>query len=103
MSYIELTTENFEEKVLQSKIPVAVDFWAEWCMPCRMFAPVFEEVSEELEGAVVFGKINVDNQPDLAQKYKIMTIPTVLLFKGGEPVDKSVGGMTKDQLVQFLK
>ena len=103
MSYIELTTENFEEKVLQSNIPVAVDFWAEWCMPCRMFAPVFEEISEELAGKAVFGKINVDEQPDLAQKYKVMTIPTVLLFKGGEPVDKSVGGMTKDELIEFVK
>ena len=77
------TTENFETEVLGSDVPVLVDFWATWCMPCRMLAPVIEEIASENEGKIKVGKVNVDENPDLARKYRVMSIPTVLVFKNG--------------------
>ena len=75
------TTDNFEAEVLGSDVPVLVDFWATWCMPCRMLAPVIEEIASENEGKIKVGKVNVDENPDLARKYRVMSIPTVLVFK----------------------
>ncbi len=97
---IEITTDNFEEVVLKNEKPVLVDFWASWCGPCKMLAPVVEEFADE-QADVVVGKINVDEHPLLASKYGIMTIPTLMLFKNGEMLKKSVGVIPKDALVKF--
>ena len=88
---LELTDGNFEQEVLQSDVPVLVDFWAEWCMPCRMLAPTIDELANEYGGKIKVGKVDTDSNRDVSVKYGIMNIPTVLLFKGGEVVDKFVG------------
>ena len=100
---IEIKTETFDEIVLQSEIPVLVDFWAPWCGPCRMVGPIVEEVAEEMVGKVKVCKINVDNEPALAMKYSVMTIPTLMVFKNGEIADKTVGAMGKEDLVDFIE
>lgn len=96
------TKSNFNEEVLQSDVPVLVDFWASWCMPCRMLGPVIDEISAEADGFKV-GKINVDEQPELAAKYNVMSIPTVMVFKNGEVVSTSVGVQPKDALLKMVK
>lgn len=96
------TDENFNEEVLSSNIPVLVDFYADWCGPCKMLAPVIETLATELEGKVKVGKLNVDNAPDTAQKYGIMSIPTLLYFKNGEIVNKTIGVVAKSEIEQVL-
>ena len=91
---VEITKDNFEEVVLKNDLPVLVDFWATWCGPCKMIGPIVEELSEELAGKAVFGKLNVDNQPELAMQFQVMSIPTLLLFKNGEIVNKKVSFVT---------
>ena len=103
MAEIKITTQNFEEEVLKSDIPVLVDFWATWCGPCKMLAPVLAEIAEEYKGKIKVGKINVDEEPDLAVKYHVMNIPMLLLFKDGERAKQTIGYKTKEQLVEFLK
>ena len=93
---------NFDEIVLQAKTPVLVDFWAEWCGPCRMVAPVVEELAEEYEGRISFVKLDVDQNPKTASKYGIMSIPTLLLFKNGSPVSNIVGFRPKAELKRSL-
>lgn len=100
---VEITKDNFEEVVLKNDLPVLVDFWATWCGPCKMIGPIVEELSEELAGKAVFGKLNVDNQPELAMQFQVMSIPTLLLFKNGEIVNKKVGFMPKEKLVEMLE
>lgn len=100
MSAVTITKENFEQEVLKSDIPVVVDFWATWCGPCKMLAPVIEELAAE--GNVKVGKINVDEEGELAVKFNVMSIPTVMLFKGGQAVKTTVGYMTKEQLKESL-
>lgn len=96
------TDENFNEEVLSSNIPVLVDFYADWCGPCKMLAPVIETLAAELEGKVKIGKLNVDTAPDTAQKYGIMSIPTLLYFKNGEIVNKTIGVAAKSEIEQTL-
>ena len=96
------TKENFNEEVLGSDVPVLVDFWASWCGPCKMLGPVIEEISEEADGFKV-GKINVDEQPELARKYNIMSIPTVVVFKNGQAVKAASGVRPKQDLLGMLK
>jgi thioredoxin 1 len=99
---VEFTDSNFEEQVLKSDKPVLVDFWAEWCGPCRMVGPVVEELSNDYSGKAVVGKVNVDQNPGVAAKYGIRSIPTILFFKNGEVVDKSVGAVPKAALADKL-
>ena len=99
---VEITKDNFEEVVLKNQLPVLVDFWATWCGPCKMIGPIIEELSEELEGKVVFGKLNVDKQPELAMQFQVMSIPTLILFNNGEITNKKIGFMPKEKLVEML-
>ena len=95
---IEVNDANFEEVVLKSEIPVLVDFWAEWCGPCRMVAPVVEELSHDYEGKLLVTKVDVDSNPNTAMKFGIRNIPTILFIKNGEVVDKHVGAAPKSAL-----
>lgn len=99
---IEVNDANFEEVVLQSDKPVLVDFWAEWCGPCRMVGPVVEELAEDYEGKAVITKMDVDSNPGIPAKYGIRNIPTILFFKGGEVVDKQVGAAPKTAFSQKI-
>ncbi|MFR4008015.1 MAG: thioredoxin [Christensenellales bacterium] len=101
MALITLTKDNFEQEVLQAKQPVLVDFWASWCGPCRMLSPIVDQLAEELTEIKV-GKINVDEQPELAEQFRVMTIPTLLVFKNGEKVLSSVGVKPKQQIIEML-
>ncbi len=97
-----ITAENFNEEVVQSSLPVLLDFWAEWCGPCRMLAPVVAEIAQEKAGALVVGKVNVDEERELAARFSIESIPTVLLLRQGKVAAKSVGYVTKEQLYRSL-
>lgn len=99
---IKVTNLNFEEEVIKSDIPVVVDFWASWCAPCRMLAPILEEVASENEGRFKVGKINIDEEMELATKFKVYSIPTIMVFKGGERVGATLGYMSKEELEEFI-
>ena len=101
MSYINITNQNFNEEVLQSDKPVLIDFWASWCGPCRMIAPIVEEIAEERSDIKV-GKINVDEEPELATRFGIMSIPTLVVMKDGEMINKLVGARPKNQILDML-
>ena len=100
---IELTAENFATEVLQSDVPVLVDFWAVWCAPCRMIAPVVEELAESYDGNVKVGKLNVDEQGDIAMQYNIRGIPALLMFDGGQVRDQMVGAGSRDSIVAMIE
>ena len=102
MAEIKLTSVNFENEVLKSDIPVLVDFWAEWCGPCKMLAPVIAEIAEEYDGRLKVCKLNIDEEMSLAVKYGIASIPTVLMFEKGEIIKKSVGFAPKESIISEL-
>ena len=97
-----VTNATFEQEVLQSDVPVLIDFFADWCMPCKMFGPIFETTAEEFEGRVKFVKVNIDQAPELAQKYFVMSIPTLKLVKGEELMGSFVGAMSGEELEDWL-
>ncbi len=98
----EFTTDNFETEVLESKKPVLVDFWAEWCGPCRMITPLIDELHQEFQDKAVVGKVNVDSESEISSRYGITSIPTLLFFKDGEVVDKHIGSASKTDLENKL-
>ena len=100
---IELYKETFEQEVLQSDIPVLVDFWATWCGPYKMIAPIVKEIADEYDGKILVGKVNVDEEPDLTMQYNVSSIPTLMVFKNGQLVNKAVGYREKDEILKMLK
>jgi thioredoxin 1 len=100
--HLELTDENFSKEVLESKDPVLVDFWAPWCGPCRLVGPVVEELASEYQGKIKVGKVNVDENEQTAYKYGIRSIPTLILFKNGRPVDQIIGAVPKHILKKMI-
>lgn len=103
MSILHITKDNFEKEVLQSKEPVLVDFWASWCGPCKVLSPILEEISTELNGEIKVAKINIDEEESLAAEFRVMSIPTLLLFKDGKVVNKSVGLAPKAEVLEFAR
>lgn len=102
MSVLKITGENYEEEVLNSKGKVLIDFYADWCGPCKMMAPVVEEIAEELAGKIKVGKVNVDENQDLAMQYGIMSIPTLVVIENGEAIKTLVGFRSKQELIDLL-
>ena len=102
-NHVILTNENFAAEVEQSDVPVLVDFWADWCMPCKMVAPVVEELANEYEGKLKVGKIDVDAQSELAARFNVMSIPTLFVFKGGEVVGQRVGAVPRPAIEALFK
>lgn len=100
---LQITESNFEAEVLQSPIPVLVDFWATWCGPCKMISPIVDQIATEMAGSAKVGKVNVDDNAALANRYNIRSIPTLLFFKNGELADTIVGATSKDNIVAHLK
>ena len=103
MAVIELTKQNFQSEVAESKEKVLIDFWASWCGPCRMVSPIVEEIAEESPAGVKVCKVNVDEQPELAQQFQVMSIPTLLVMNDGKPVASSVGARPKQFIVKMIE
>lgn len=103
MSVIKITSENFEEEVSKSELPVLLDFWASWCGPCKMVSPIVDEVANELEGKAKVGKINVDEEQELARAFSIMSIPTLVVIKNGKLVNQLVGVRSKQEIIEMIE
>lgn len=99
---VAVTDENFEQEVLKSELPTLVDFWAAWCMPCRMVSPIVDEIAKEYQGKMKVCKLDVDHNPETSARYGIMSIPTLMVFKNGEPVQTVVGAMPKRELLKRI-
>lgn len=102
MGALHFNEANFSDEVLKAKGPVLVDFWAEWCGPCKAIGPIIDQLAVELQGKIKIGKVNVDESGELAGQFEVMSIPTLLIFKDGKPVDQIVGAMPKDRLLAKL-
>ena len=103
MAEITITSENYEQEVLNSDIPVLVDFWAPWCGPCKMAGPIISEIAQEYDGQFKVGKVNVDEEQDLAETYGVMSIPTVIAFKDGAAANKAIGLKSKQEYVALVQ
>lgn len=103
MATIKVNKDNFENDVLKAKEPVVVDFWAEWCGPCKMIAPALDEISNEMQGKVTVAKVNIDENPELATQFGVRSIPTLLMFRGGEVTSNMVGAAPKSRLADWIK
>lgn len=103
MSVIQLTSENFKQEVGEARVPVLVDFWANWCGPCKMMGPVVEQIAQDMGGSARVCKINIDEQPELARQYNVMSIPTFILFKEGKEVNRKIGVMPKEELARLFE
>ena len=103
MATVKIDSKNFKSDVLDSDVPVVVDFWAEWCGPCKMIAPSLEEISNEMAGKVKITKVNVDENPDLAAQFGVRSIPTLVLFKGGQPASVQIGAKPKSALADWIR
>lgn len=102
MAVITLNKENFEQEVLQSRTPVLIDFWASWCGPCKMMAPVVDEIAESMGSSLKVGKINIDENQELAEKYNVMSIPTFIILKNGQETARTVGVQSKEEIVKLI-
>ena len=102
MGALHLTQSNFEQEVVKSAVPVLVDFWAEWCGPCRVVGPIVDQLADELNGKLKVAKVDVDANQELAAQFNVMSIPTLIVFKGGKAVEQMVGAMPKDQLLKKI-
>ena len=102
MSLVNLNSENFKKEVLEEEKPVLIDFWAEWCGPCRMMAPVVDEIAENMQDSVKVCKVNIDENQELAEKYEVMSIPTFIVIKNGKEVGRTIGVQPKEQLLKIL-
>ena len=100
---VTVTKANFDNEVLKSNVPVLVDFWADWCMPCKMIAPVLEDIARDYDGKLKIGKLNVDNESEIAAQFNVVSIPTLLLFKNGEVVRQHVGAAARPKLEGIFK
>lgn len=103
MATLAVNNETFEQNVLKADKPVLVDFWAGWCGPCRMVGPIMEQIAEDFDGQVTVAKVNVDEESELSTQYRIMSIPTVMLFKNGQIIEKLVGARSKEEFSELLK
>ncbi len=103
MSVIKITSKNFEEEVSKSNVPVLLDFWASWCGPCKMVSPIIDAVAQEVEGRVKVGKINVDEEQELAKSFSIMSIPTLVVINNGKLVNQTVGVKSKEEILEMIK
>jgi len=100
---IELTNDNFKKEVLESKVPVLVDFYSDWCPPCKIMLPVIEQIAEKFEGKIKVGKVNIDENKELASQYSVMSIPTFIIFKNGESVSRFMGAQPKERVVEEIE